>query len=241
MEHICENWRGLNSRYLRQQPWNDNARYLLILNYLQKARKEQFPQHLCALLQRLICVALSNPLYLREDKSYKYKRFQLLLCASEVCLQSQNYILCIQHAKSASALSLPSGYLFFAHLLLCRAFAAQNNLVNLSREHMRCLELKTDYHVGWLCLKLIDSQYNLQTDANVIALCFEKCSKEIKNTWNTWIAIFNLVQGLLASKMKDLVAAEEFLSQACSLAGDQSCLLLCHGKHKISSWFNLVN
>lgn len=216
-------------KYLHQQPWNDNARYLLVLNYLQKARNERFPQHLCALLRRLICVALSNPLFLREDKSCEYKKFQLLLCASEVCLQCQNYISCIQHAKSASTLSLPGGYLFYAHLLLCRAFAAQDNFANLNREYMRCLELKTDYHVGWLCLKIIESQCKLQTNANVLALCYEECSKEIKNTWNMWNALFNLVQGLVASKMKDLVAAEEFLSQACSLAGDQSCLLLCHG------------
>lgn len=193
-------------------------------------RKERFPQHLCAVLQRLIHVALSNPLYLRPETSNEYKKFQLLLCVAEVCLQSGNYIGCLQHARSASMLQLPGGCLFYAHLLLCRAFALQDNLVSLTKEYMRCLELKTDCHVGWVCLKMIECQYKLLADATVLALCFEECSKEIKSTSNMWSAVYNLVQGLFAAKMKDFGAAEGFLSRACSLAGDESCLFFCHGK-----------
>ncbi|KAG5542661.1 hypothetical protein RHGRI_015710 [Rhododendron griersonianum] len=214
---------------LHQEPWNHNALYLLILNYLQKAREERFPQHSCEILGRLIKVALSDQLRSKKDMSSQYQMFQLLLCASEISLQGGNHIGCINHAKSASGFLLPNHYLFFAHLQLCRAYAAEDNLSNLHEEYTRCLELKTDCPIGWICLKLIESQYELQADSNLLEMCFESCSKEIKNSENMWMAIFSLVQGLIAVWTNDFICAEELLAQACSLGGAESCLFLCHG------------
>ncbi|XP_058220446.1 tetratricopeptide repeat protein SKI3 isoform X2 [Rhododendron vialii] len=214
---------------LHQEPWNHNALYLLILNYLQKACEERFPQHLCDILGRLIKVALSDQLRSKKDMSSQYQTFQLLLCSSEISLQGGNHIGCINHAKSASGFLLPNHYLFFAHLQLCRAYAAEDNLSNLHEEYTRCLELKTDCPIGWICLKLIKSQYELQADSNLLEMCFESCSKEIKNSENMWMAIFSLVQGLIAVWTNDFICAEELLAQACSLGGAESCLFLCHG------------
>lgn len=213
-------------KWLHQEPWNRNARYLLVLNYLQKAREKRFPQNLCILLERLIRVALFDQLYSKNDQ---YQKFQLLLCASEICLQVGDHTGCISHAKNASGILLPDGYLFFAHLLLCRAYAAKENFVSLHEEFKRCLELKTDYHIGWICLKYIESRYKLQTDASSLELGFEECSKDIKYTWHMWMAVFNLVQGLMAIWSQDFLRAEEFLAQACSFASAESCLFLCHG------------
>lgn len=219
----------INYRQLHQEPWNHNALYLLILNYLQKAREERFPQHSCEILGRLIKVALSDQLRSKKDMSSQYQMFQLLLCASEISLQGGNHIGCINHAKSASGFLLPNHYLFFAHLQLCRVYAAEDNLSNLHEEYTRCLELKTDCPIGWICLKLIESQYELQADSNLLEMCFESCSKEIKNSENMWMAIFSLVQGLIAVWTNDFICAEELLAQACSLGGAESCLFLCHG------------
>ncbi|XP_062095630.1 tetratricopeptide repeat protein SKI3-like [Humulus lupulus] len=72
---------------LRREPWNRGVRYLLILNLFQKARRERFPCNLCTMLERLISVALSNECY-SETEAYQYEKFQLLLCASEISLQS---------------------------------------------------------------------------------------------------------------------------------------------------------
>ncbi|KAL3514915.1 hypothetical protein ACH5RR_027632 [Cinchona calisaya] len=214
---------------LHQEPWNFKAKYLLILNYMQTARKERYPQHLCTIIERLIYVALSDEFCSRQEKSHEYQKFQLLLCAAEVCLQRGDHIGSVRHAKSASKLLLPDGHLFYAHLLLCRAYAAQDNVVDLRKEYMRCLELKTDRQIGWICLKIIDCQYKLQTDCSVLAVGFQECSRDVKNTWNVWMAVFDLVQGLVAIQTKDFLRAEEFLAQACSLAGDESCLFFCHG------------
>lgn len=219
----------INYRQLHQEPWNHNALYLLILNYLQKAREERFPQHLCEILGRLIKVALSDQLCSKKDMFSRYQLFQLLLCASEVSLQGGDHIGCINHAKSASGFLLPNSSLFFAHLQLCRAYAAEDNLSRLHEAYTRCLELKTDCPIGWICLKFIESQYELQADSNLLELCFENCSKEIKNSENMWMAVFSLVQGLIAVWSKDFLCAEELLAQACSLAGAESCLFLCHG------------
>ncbi|KAI3757028.1 hypothetical protein L6452_04561 [Arctium lappa] len=212
----------LLQKWCHQEPWNKNARYLLILNYFQKAHEERYPQHICSGLNRLIGSALS-------DESRQYQKFQLLLCASEISLQSGDHIGCINHAKNASKLSVLDGYLFFAHLLLCRAYAAENNRVLLHEEYLRCLDLRTDYHIGLICLKYIECQYRLQTDGSIIELRFEECSKDIKYSWNVWMAILKLVQGLIAVWDGDFLGAEEFLAHACSLNDSESCLFLCHG------------
>lgn len=226
---------SLICRCLRQEPWNHNVRYLLILNFLQKAREERFPHHLCIVLKRLISVALSSDLYTKTDMSYK--KFQLLLCASEISLQSEDNIGCINHAKNASTLLLPDDYLFFSHLQLCRAYAAESDSSNLQKEYIRCLELKTDYHIGWICLKFIELRYNVQNDANILELSLKESSKERNYSWNMWMAVFNLVWGLISLRNEDFLSAEEFLAQACSLAGAESCLFLCHGIYLLQIGF----
>ncbi|XP_030951099.1 tetratricopeptide repeat protein SKI3 [Quercus lobata] len=212
---------------LRREPWNHNIRYLLILNLLQKAREERFPHHLCIILKRLMSVALPSEVYSKTDNCYQ--KFQLLLCASEISLHSGNKTCCIDHAKNASKLLLPDAYLFFSHLQLCRAYVVEGDIINLQKEYIRCLELKTDYHIGWICLKFVESQYHVQTDLNILDLCFKECSTERDYSWNMWMAIFNLVFGLISIWNQDFLSAEEFLAQACSLAGAESCLFLCHG------------
>ncbi|XP_057975626.1 tetratricopeptide repeat protein SKI3 isoform X3 [Malania oleifera] len=216
-------------RWLHQEPWNHKARYLLILNLIQKAREEKFPQHLRIILERLIFEALSNKSYSKNNVSSQYQKFQLLLCSSEIHLQGGDYIGSINHAKSASAILLPSGYLFFAHLLLCRAYAAKNDFINLQEEYMKCLQCKTDYCIGWICLKFMKSQYKLQSESNTIELRFQECLEETKSPWNMWMAVFYLVKGLISARNQDFLTAQEFLAQACSLAGAESCLFLCHG------------
>lgn len=174
-------------------------------------------------------MALSDQLHLVENMSSQYRRFQLLLCASEISLQGGDHIGCINHAKSASGFLLPNRYIFFSHLQLCRAYAAEDNLSSLHEEYTRCLELKTDFPIGWICLKFIESQYDLQADSNLLEMCFENCSKEIRNSENMWMALFSLMQGLIAVSTNDFLSAEELLAQACSLGVAESCLFLCHG------------
>ncbi|KAK4276374.1 hypothetical protein QN277_019330 [Acacia crassicarpa] len=217
-------------RYLqkcfRQKPWNQNARYLLVLNYLQRAREENFPHHLCVIINRLIFVALSNELYCKEEE---YQQFQLLLCASEISLQCGDQITCITHAKKAAEIALPDDYIFFARLLLCRVYAMKGDLLNLQKEYAKCLELRTDCHIGWVCLKQLESRYQLQISSNAIDLNFEHSVKEGGNLWKMWMAVYNLVKGLLSLQNGDLLSAEELVSQACLTVNSESCLYLCHG------------
>ncbi|KAJ0024743.1 hypothetical protein Pint_09139 [Pistacia integerrima] len=216
-------------KWLHREPWNHNARYLLILILIQKAREERFPQHLCTILEQLIVVALSNEFYSSKQMFHQYQKFQLLLCASEISLQSGNITDCINHAKKASGLLLPDSYLFFGHLVLCRAYAAEGNVVELREEYIRCLELKTDYHIGWICLKVIESQYQVQVDSDVIELSFQECSKEGNYSRKMWMAVFNLIMGLVFIWKRDFLSAEKSLAQACSVVDAESCLFLCHG------------
>ncbi|GAV65799.1 TPR_1 domain-containing protein/TPR_11 domain-containing protein [Cephalotus follicularis] len=214
---------------LRREPWSHNVRYLLILNLLQKAREERFPQHLCTLLGRLILVALSDETYSRKDLPYQYQKFQLLLCASEISLQGGNIVGCINNAKNASALPLPDRSLFFGHLLLCRAYAAQGDFINLQECYVRCLELKTDYYIGWVSLQVIETQYDVPSDLNILELGLKECSRDGEKSCDMWMAVFRLVLGLMSIWNQDHLSAEDFLAQACSLGGADSCFFLCHG------------
>ncbi|XP_014520682.1 tetratricopeptide repeat protein SKI3 isoform X3 [Vigna radiata var. radiata] len=228
----CSNHPGA-IRYLQkcfhQKPWNHDARYLLVLNYLQRAREQKFPQHLCGILNRLTQAALSNELYSGTGLLFQYRYFQLLLCASEVSLQCGNHMACITHAETASELLLPDDYLFFAHLLLCRVYAMKGDHPSFRKEYMLCLELKTDYHIGWICLKLMECRYELQIDSNATDLNFEECVKRSGKLCDMWMAAYNLVRGMVSFQKRDLFSAEEFMKHACSLAGFESCLFLCHG------------
>lgn len=136
----------------------------------------------------------------------------------------------------AAEIVLPDEYLFFAHLLLCRAHAMKGDLLNLQEEYTRCLELKTDCHIGWICLKLVESQCQLQIDSNAVDWNFEESVKKGGNLWRMWMALYNLVRGLISLQRKDLLSAEEHMGQACSLADSESCLYLCHGLYFLSYW-----
>lgn len=213
----------------RREPWNRNVQYLLVLNLLQKAREERFPAHLLRVIERLVLLGLSNEVYSGDDTTCQYQKFQLLLCASEICFQRGNIAGCINHVKSASALNLPDSYLFFGYLLLCRAYAVERNFINLLKEYQKCLELKTDSHVGWLCLKVIESQYKLQTGSNTIELSLKECSQGNIESWNMWMAVYSLVLSLICVRNQDFLSAEELALHACSLAGDDGCFFLFHG------------
>ncbi|KAL0387564.1 UNVERIFIED_CONTAM: Tetratricopeptide repeat protein SKI3 [Sesamum radiatum] len=219
----------LLQKFLHQEPWNFNARYLLTLNCLQKARQERFAPQVCRVLERLTAVALHNQFYSSTYVSCQYQSFQLLLCAAEVNLQQGNNSECFRYARSASGSSVDNSSLFFAHLLLCRAYATEDDIISISKEYRQCLELGTDFHIGWISLKFIESRYRLGDDSTMLPLCFEDCCKDIKLSWNMWMGLFNMVQGLIAIWFGDFVAAEESFTQASSLADGESCVLLCHG------------
>ncbi|KAK9103609.1 hypothetical protein Sjap_020863 [Stephania japonica] len=234
-------------RWLRLEPWNPNAWYLLLLNIFQKAREERFPHHLYVMFKRLIYIALSNEIY-EKDLSYQYKKFQLLLCASEMNLQGRDQIGCHNCAIDASALPLPDDVLFFVHLLLCRIYAALENFQKLQEEYMNCLQLKTNHPMGWICLKFFECRYQLQNGSNIIDINFEECPKKNCYSSNMWTAIFKMVQSQSHIWNQDFLVAEETLSKGCLCSGAESCLFLCHGvlcmklarKHGISRFLPLA-
>lgn len=192
-------------------------------------REEKFPPQLCGAISRLIGIALSIKSYQGADKSLQYQRFQLLLCASEMSFVGGNRIECIKHAREASEFLLPNSYLFFAHLQLCRAYALEGNTENFQGEFMRCLELGTDFPIGWISLKLMQLLYNVINDSSVLDLSFNGCLKKTESTREMWVAVSDLVEGLVSLQNNDFTSAEQFLARACCIMGSESCSLLCHG------------
>lgn len=229
--HLMHGARGIYhlQRWLHQEPWNQEAHYLLVLNVLQKAREEKFPQHLCVTLKRLIVAALDKEIYMKENELYKYQKVLLLLCASEISLQHGDYHGCISHATDALGLLTSNSCPFFAHLQLCRAYAALNDLPSLRNEFLNCLQFKTDKQIGWISLKYLEARYKLQSSSDTIGIDFQTCPTGIGSSSNMWAAVFDLVCAQSFIWDEDFFGAEQALAHACSVGDADSCLLLCHG------------
>ncbi|XP_074263980.1 tetratricopeptide repeat protein SKI3 [Silene latifolia] len=219
---------GIMQRWFRQEPWNPNARYFLVLALFSKSRRTKFPRHLINVVKRMISTALINQLCL-ENIFNRYMKFQLLLCSSELTLRDGDIPGCISYAKEASTLSLPDGYTFFAHLQLCRAHIAENNHTGLSEEFMECLKLKTHHPIGWITLKTIESRNRPQNSVSYLDSGFRDGVIESKGSWNSWWAVYNFLCGLISQEAQNFKPAEEFLAEACSLVTSESCFFLCHG------------
>lgn len=215
-------------KWLHQEPWNLEARYMLILNVLQKAREERFPEKLCVTTKRLISATLSR-YTCNENEQCKHLKFLALLTASEISLQSGDYLRCISYATDALGISPPHGDHFFVHLQLCRAYAAQDDIENVRLEYMNCLRVKTADPIGWISLKYLESKFKLQTGSSVIYTNFQRYFTGKQGSWNMWDAAFSLACGQSYIWDHDLLSAEQALAHACSLGETDSCLLLCHG------------
>ncbi|XP_021867566.2 tetratricopeptide repeat protein SKI3 [Spinacia oleracea] len=218
----------LMQRRFRLEPWNHNARYLLVLNLLQTTRQARYPQHLLDVLKRMTSAALTSQLFLNNTFE-RYKRFQLLLCSSELSLLDGDTSCCVSLARDASNLSLSDFYTFFAHLQLCRAHAVEDNHTRLDEEFTQCLKLRTDYPIGWISLKMIESRHKPQNGSTPSDSGFRDSIKEMKGSESSWLAVYSLFCGLVSQWSQDFPRAEEFLAEACSLEATESCFFLCHG------------
>lgn len=219
---------GLMQRWFRLEPWNQNARYLLILNLLQTSHQARYPQHLMSVLKRMTSAALANQLPLNNTFE-RYKRFQLLLCSSEFSLLGGNMSSCVSLARDAANLLLSDAYTFFAHLQLCRVHAAEDDHTSLNEEFTQCLKLRTDYPIGWINLKIIETRHRSQSGSTLSDLGFRESIKESNESKNSWLAVYSLFCGLISQWGQDFLHAEEFIADACSLATTESCFFLCHG------------
>ncbi|KAG0490361.1 hypothetical protein HPP92_007224 [Vanilla planifolia] len=174
-------------KWLHQEPWNNEAHYLLIVNIVQRTREEKFPPHLFLI------------------------------------------ILDLRHMQPLHWMLHHFGDSFSAHLQLCRAYAAQEDLKNLRNEYMNCLNVKTVHPIGWLSLKLLESRYQLQTEYGVVDFNFQMCCKELSSS-HIWEALFGLVRALCLLSNDDFPNAEQALAQSSNnLDRVDSCLLLAHG------------
>lgn len=215
-------------KWLHCEPWNAKAHYMLSLNVLQMAREEKFPPNLCATLKRLLSIALSRVVPSNDHKLHNHLKFLTLLTASEVELQSGDFLGSVAHATNALKIASCSDP-FFAHLQLCRVYAAQNALENVRTEYTNCLHVRTMDPIGWISLKYLELKFNLQRDPHVTDSYFQRCLSTKQNSRKMWAAIFNLArcQGYMWDL--DLRSAEQTLAHVCSLEEVDSCLLLCHG------------
>lgn len=200
-----------------------------MLYFYQKGRYEKFPRHTCHTLKRLISNALSNEIYAGISQALIYQKFQLLLCLSEICMQSGDYFDCVKHATNASTLLVSKSVLFFAHLQLCRSYAVVKDMQKLGAEYIKCLHLKTIYEIGWVSLSYLDYRYKLQENFGDIDFTYEQFCLEKEGHTCMWTAVFYLALCQRYIWHFDFIHAEKALRHANSIDIADKCLLLCHG------------
>ena len=218
------------SRWVHCEPWNQDARYLLVLAIFQKAREEKYPKHICVILKKLIMQVLSNISNPHEKEAMQYEVFLLLLLSSEVCLQSLDYENCIAQAKEALR-TTPSSCVdtFFAHLQLCRAYAVQGDLSNSRNEYMKCLRNHTNTEIGWVMLKQLESACSLEGSSDEIDINLCVCVKRNGSDSSKWASLFNLACAQCFLWDGNFESAEKALAQACTQVDPDSCILFLNG------------
>lgn len=198
---------------------------------------EKYPRHLCLAVGRLLASALSREIYSSGGENQQrqlHQRSQLLLCSSEICLQTGDRRGCIGRATEASRLPISRDGRFFAHLQLCRAYVILGDLQNARGEYVKCLQQETRHEIGWILLKHLESRHRLRSgeEDGGIDLNFAACLKGNEQSQQMWAAVFDLVRAQSFVWDEDFLLAEQTLARACSLMGAESCLLLCHGERR---------
>ncbi|PUZ40261.1 hypothetical protein GQ55_9G410100 [Panicum hallii var. hallii] len=217
-------------RWVHREPWNQDARYLLVLAIFQKAREEKYPKHMCIILKRLIMQVLSNASNSHENKVVQYEVFLLLLLSSEICLQSLDYENCI--AQAIEALRRTASRCvdtFFAHFQLCRAYAVKGDLLNSRNEYMNCLKKHANTEMGWVMLKHLESACSLETCSDEIYKNLRECIERNGSDLSKWTSLFNLVSAQCFIGDENFASAEEALAQACAEGDPDSCILFLNG------------
>ncbi|CAL4923688.1 unnamed protein product [Urochloa decumbens] len=217
-------------RWVHREPWNQDARYLLVLAIFQKAREEKYPKHICLILKKLIMQVLSNTSNSHENKVVQYEVFLLLLLSSEICLQSLDYENCIAQAKEALRMTASSCVdTFFAHLQLCRAYAVQGDLLNSRNEYMNCLKNHSNTEMGWVMLKHLESACSLEVSSDELDINLRECIKRNGSDPSKWVSLFNLVCAQCFIGDENFASAEKALAQACAEGDPDSCILFLNG------------
>ncbi|CAM0956281.1 unnamed protein product [Alopecurus aequalis] len=216
-------------RLVHQEPWNQDARYLLVLAIFQKAREEKYPKHICAILKRLTVQVLSSRSNSPDHKIFLYEKYSLLLLSSEISLQSGDYENCIAQATDALRVTLPSADAFFAHLQLCRAYVVQGDLSNSRKEYMKCLQNRTNTEIGWVMLKQLESLCSLSCGSDEIEINLKECVERKGSNQSKWTSLFNLACAQSSMRDEDFASAEKALTQACAEKDADSCILFLNG------------
>jgi superkiller protein 3 len=216
-------------RWVHLEPWNQDARRLLVLTLFQKAREEKYPKHICTILKRLILQVLSSGSNSQDNKVVQYGNYLLLLVASEVSLQSGDHGNCIAQATEALGVTSSSVDSFFAHLQLCRAYVMQGNLLNSRSEYMKCLQNRTDTEIGWVILKQLASICSLEGTPDEIEIHLGGCVERKGSNASKWMSLFYLACAQCSVWNEDFASAEKAIAQACAEGDPDSCVLFLNG------------
>ncbi|KAJ1296360.1 hypothetical protein BS78_01G294600 [Paspalum vaginatum] len=217
-------------RWVHREPWNQDARYLLVLAIFQKAREEKYPKRISIILKRLVMQFLSNISNSHENKVMWYEVLLLLLLSSEISLQSLDYVNCIAQAEEALRIA-PSDHVgtFFAHLQLCRAYVVQGNLLESRNEYMKCLRNHTNTEIGWVMLKHLESACSLEGSSDEIDINLRECVKRNGSDPSKWASLFNQACAQCFIWDENFASAEKALAQACTEGDLDSCILFLNG------------
>ncbi|KAL5225280.1 hypothetical protein ABZP36_011919 [Zizania latifolia] len=230
-DHYLSRYNAIHhlQRWVHLEPWNQDARRLLVLAIFQKAREEKYPKHICSILKRLILQVLSSDNNSQENKVVQYGNYLILLLSSEVSLQSSDYDNCIAQATEALGVNSSSVDSFFAHLQLCRAYVMQGNHLNSKSEYMKCLQNHTDTEIGWVMLKQLASICSLEGTSDEIEIHLRECIERKGSNASKWASLFNLACAQCSVWHEDFASAEKAIAQACAEGDPDICILFFNG------------
>ncbi|KAJ7518221.1 hypothetical protein O6H91_21G059300 [Diphasiastrum complanatum] len=219
-------------RWLHREPWNLMAKYSVILTLMQQAREQRFPSQLCESIVRMSDTAIAMlPLNKQGNPFLSYMHVQLLLCASECSLHSEDHAKAIELAVTASRLKVNPSNISYAFLQLARCYG-------LRQDHSaQEFELKNwqmhssrDDVLGQLLMADLQLKNVSKSQKCAITAIRKHAILEKNHEENfVWLALLQLVLAHAFIQAGDLSAAEIAATEASKLWPENLALHLFHG------------
>ncbi|KAH7285197.1 hypothetical protein KP509_33G017500 [Ceratopteris richardii] len=215
-------------RWIHSEPWNIMSQYHLVLALLQQAREQRFPVHMCRSIQRLIETVLARMSAndCEPSQIVDHAHLQMLLCKSEVSLQTGGLESALQSASKASELNIPQNLAAVPWLQLTRCHISSGNSFLANANLSKAVNLKAVDFPTFLCI--LDLTSTLEEDITLKLERMEILDIKGKNS-HIVKALIEWKKAEICIRQRDLPLAEAAASKSVASWPEEKSLHLFHG------------
>ncbi|KAL3701968.1 hypothetical protein R1sor_019990 [Riccia sorocarpa] len=212
-------------RWAHTEPWNVEARYLLVLCLMQQARAESFPLHLCKAIYRTAVTTVS---LLREENSHFHAVLTIII--AEVRIHLTDGTVSTQLVGTVTELKKLSHLSPLVAVQLARCAVSQKDYRSLQAELSRAGRLlSADDVQGWFAVLEMQHRFKMQEVDSSFKACKEAISRRPLDEQQEWIGLLHVIRVKRFLQDKDFLSAQKAAEEALSFLANNPVLHLLHG------------